>query len=246
MCTNYQQHGHTLQFCRNGLNRNQRTNNNGPQQNLRGPSQNQGNNRGPPPRGQIYQSTEKNDFHHLCGRYHVIRECWSENQGQVCNNCGGPQASNQCSHPDKVSGTPNRPTNPTQSGQENTRGSQNEGNNTLKPSNFYYDDNTNLPGQVTQSPKQMGPSTSQDVRFMNSSTVPVNLEMSANGQGPCLPHANSISYELKSLKEEIMHKAPALAVITRAMRGNAPLEVEEEEEEEENPSGGIPYFLDLE
>ena len=85
-CTNCQQHGHTLQFCRNGPNRNQRTNNNGPQQNLRGPSQNQGNNRGPPPREQTNQSTEKKKFHHLCGRYHVIGQCWSENQGQVCNN----------------------------------------------------------------------------------------------------------------------------------------------------------------
>ena len=191
----------------------------------------------------------KKDFHHLCGRYHVIGQCWSENQGQVCNNCGGPHASNQCRHPDKVSGAPNPPTNTTQPGQDIMRGSQNEGNNTLKPSNFYYDGNTNLPGQggqVTQSPKQMGPSTSQDVRFMDASTIPVNLEMSTNGQGPCPPHANSISYELKGLKEEVVHEALALAVTTRAMRGNAPLEVEEEEEEEENPLGEIPYFSELE
>ena len=52
-------------------------------------------------------------------------------------------------------------------------------------------------------------------------------------------------YELKSLKEKIVHKAPALAVTTRAMRGNAPLEVKEEEEEEEE-MGKIPYFSDLE
>ena len=62
---------------------------------------------------------------------------------------------------------------------------------------------------------------------------------------PCPPHANSISYELEDLKEEVVHKALALAVTTRAMRGNAPLEVEEEEKEE-NPLGEIPYFLDLE
>ena len=155
-CTNCQQHSHMLQFCRNRSNRNQRSNNNGPQQNLRGPSQNQGNNRSPPPRGQTNQSTEKKDFHHLCGRYHVIGQCWSENQGQVCNNYGGPHASNQCRHPDKVSGPPNPPTNPTQPGLEITKGSQNEASNTLKPSNFYYDGNSNLPGpggQITQSPK---------------------------------------------------------------------------------------------
>ena len=69
--------------------------------------------------------------------------------------------------------------------------------------------------------------------------------MSSNGQGQCSPHANSISYELEGLKEEIVHEAPALAVTTRAMRGNAPLEVEKEEEAE-NPLGEIPYFLDFE
>ena len=53
--------------------------------------------------------------------------------------------------------------------------------------------------------------------------------MSTNGQGPCPPHANSITYELKGLKKEFVDEAPVLAVTTRAMRGNAPLEVEEEE-----------------
>ena len=60
-CTQYQQHDHMLQFCKNRPNRNQRTNNNGPQQNPGGPNQNQnqGNNRGPLPRGQTNQNTEK-------------------------------------------------------------------------------------------------------------------------------------------------------------------------------------------
>ena len=51
---------------------------------------------------------------------------------------------------------------------------QNEGTNNLKPFNLYYDENTNIlvqGGQVTQSPRQMGPSTSQDVRFMNASII---------------------------------------------------------------------------
>ena len=79
---------------------------------------------------------------------------------------------------------------------------------------------------------------------MDASTISVNLEMSNNGQGPCLPHINSISYELKGLKEDVVHKAPALAVTTRTMRDNAPLEIKEEEEEK-NPLWETPYFLDL-
>lgn len=60
-CTQCQQHGHTRQFCRNGPNRDQNTN--------------QGNNRGPPPRGQANQNAEKKEFHHFCGRYHVVGQC---------------------------------------------------------------------------------------------------------------------------------------------------------------------------
>ena len=40
-CTQCQQHGHTRQFCRNGPNRDQRMNGNGPQQDQRGQNQNQ-------------------------------------------------------------------------------------------------------------------------------------------------------------------------------------------------------------
>ena len=39
-----------------------------------------------------------------------------------------------------------------------------------------------------------------------------------------------------------MHEAPAIAVTTRVMRGNMPLEIEMEEEEK-NPLGDVPYFL---
>ena len=147
-------------------------NNNGPQQNQKGPNQNQnqGNNRGPPPRGQTNQNTEKKEFHHLCGRYHVVGQCWSKNQGQGCSTYGGPHPSNQYRHPDKINGAPNPPTNTQLQGQDVMRDfhPQNEDTNKLKPSNLYYDGNTNLlvqGGQVTQSPRQMGPSMSQDVRF---------------------------------------------------------------------------------
>ena len=70
-CTECQQHGHTPQFCRNGPNRDKKMNNNGLQQNQRGPNQNEGNNRGPP-RSQHNQNTEKKKFHHFCRMYHIV------------------------------------------------------------------------------------------------------------------------------------------------------------------------------
>ena len=151
---------------------------------------------------------------------------------------------------------PNHPTNNQQPAHDGMKGSrpQNEGTNDLKPSNFYYNSsNTNIPvqgGQVTQPPKLMGPSTSQDVRCMDVSTNPVAFEVSptqvtsTDGQVQCPPHANSISYELRSLEREVVHEAPALAVTTRAMRGNVPIEVEAEEDEE-NPLGDVLYFSEL-
>ena len=58
---------------------------------------------------------------------------------------------------------------------------------------------------MSQPPRQMRPSTSQDVRFIDASTIPVISEVSTNVQGPCPPHANFISYELKGLKEKVVH-----------------------------------------
>ena len=34
------------------------------------------------------------------------------------------------------------------------------------------------------------------------------------------PHTNAITYDLRSLNDGVIHEAPALAVTTRAMRGN--------------------------
>ena len=119
----------------------------GLQQNQRGQNQNQNkkNNQGPPPRRQANQNAEKKECNHFCGRYHVIGQCWSKNQGQVCTNCGGPHPSNQCRHPDKVNAMPT-----------NTQQPQSERSNELKSSNFYYNGNANFPvqgGQVSQPPR---------------------------------------------------------------------------------------------
>ena len=106
-------------------------------------------------------------------------------------------------------------------------------------------------GQVAQPPKDSGSSISQDVRIMDSSTIPVALEVPPtqvafiNGQGRWPPQANSITYELRSLEREVVHEAPALAMTTRIMRSNMSVEVDAEEEEIFF-WGDVPYFLDLE
>ena len=167
---------------------------------------------------------------------------------------------------------PNHVANPEQQAHDNMRGArpQNEIINNLRPPNLYYEHgnarqtfhppaglqtaNGNIPvqrGQVAQPPKEMGPSTCPDVRFMDSSTIPIALEVfptqvaPTDGQGQWPLLANSITYELRSLEGEVVYEAPALAVTTRAMRGNMPIEVEVEEEEE-NSLGDVPYFSDLE
>ena len=39
------------------------------------------------------------------------------------------------------------------------------------------------------------------------------------------PHTNTITYELRSINDEVVHEALALVVTTRAMRENTPLEI---------------------
>ena len=87
-----------------------------------------------------------------------------------------------------------------------------------------------------------GPSNSQDVRFMDDvmeshhdDTLPLQMGIGEE-QGQWPPHTNAITYELRSLDDEVIHEAPILAVTTRAMRGKTPLEVGVEGQEE--------YFLD--
>ena len=87
-------------------------------------------------------------------------------------------------------------------------------------------------------PTDPGPSNSQDVRFMDGvveshhdDVFPLEMEIGEE-QGQWPPHTNAITYELKSLGDEVTHKAPALAVIIRARRGKAPLDVGVEGQEE--------------
>ena len=74
---------------------------------------------------------------------------------------------------------------------------------------------------------------------------PLPLQMEIGEQeGQWLPHTNAITYELKSLGDEVIHEAPALAVTTRARRGKAPLEVGVEGQEEYS-SDEAPNFSEL-
>lgn len=79
-------------------------------------------------------------------------------------------------------------------------------------------------------PINPGPSNSQDVRFVDGVTEPHQDESIAyqmgvgEEQGQWSPHTNVITYELRSLNGEVTHEAPALAVTTRAMRGNVQAE----------------------
>ena len=87
-------------------------------------------------------------------------------------------------------------------------------------------------------PNDPGPSNSQDVKFMDGTVEPQLVEFFVpqappeEEQSQWPPTANVITYELRSLDEETTHEAPALAVTTRAMRGNVQPDDEVEEQEE--------------
>ena len=97
-------------------------------------------------------------------------------------------------------------------------------------------------------PTDPGASNSQDLRFMDNSTIHLASDVlpthvaPTEGQGQWPSQVNLITYELKSLDGEVVHEALALAVTTRAMRDNMPVEIEVEGQEE-NPLGDLPYFL---
>ena len=87
-------------------------------------------------------------------------------------------------------------------------------------------------------PTDPGPSNSQDVRFIDGvvkshyDDTPTFDMRVGEELGQWSPHTNTIIFELKSLGNEVIHEAPALAVTTRAMRRKTPLEVGEEGQEE--------------
>ena len=62
------------------------------------------------------------------------------------------------------------------------------------------------------------------VESHHDDALPLQMKIEEErGQWP--PHTNAIICELKSLEDEGIHEAPALAVTTRARRGKTPLEV---------------------
>ena len=108
-----------------------------------------------------------------------------------------------------------------------------------------HDNRTQVP------PNEPGPSNSQDVKFMDA-TVDTHPDESFFPQPPpgkeqnqWPPNANVITYELRSLDERTTREAPALAVTTRAMRGDLQAK-KEMEVQEEYSSDEAPNLSDLE
>ena len=70
-------------------------------------------------------------------------------------------------------------------------------------------------------------------------TLPLQMGIREE-QGQWPPHSNAITYELRSLDDEVIHKASALAITTRAIREKTPLDVgvdgQEEYSSDEGPS----------
>ena len=87
-------------------------------------------------------------------------------------------------------------------------------------------------------PMDPGPSNSQDVRFVDGvieshydDVVPFQMEIGKE-QGQWPPHTNVMTYELKSLGDEVTHEASTLAVTTRVRRRRTSLEVRVEDQED--------------
>jgi len=75
------------------------------------------------------------------------------------------------------------------------------------------------------------------VESHHDDTLPLQMGIGEE-QGQWPPHTNAITYKLKSLNDQVIHEAPALAVTTRAMRGKTPLEVVEEGQDEYSSDEG--------
>ena len=79
-------------------------------------------------------------------------------------------------------------------------------------------------------PHNPGPLNTQDVRFMEGNAGPQSNEPSTSQSilTECqnqqwFPNANAITYQLRELYDGTIGEEPAMAVTTRAMRGNAPI-----------------------
>ena len=72
-------------------------------------------------------------------------------------------------------------------------------------------------------------------------TLPLQMGIGEK-QGQWPSHTNAITYELRSLDDEVVHEAPALAVTTRTMREKSPLEVGVGDQEEYSSDEGLNLF----
>jgi hypothetical protein len=144
-CTNCGQSGHSSQFCRIETSQGQRGSNyHQPQSPPR-----YGRNRDQNYRQGGYQSgaqgyggpgKPRNEFHQLCGRWHPVGQCWSENQPYRCSNCGGNHPSDHCRQPDKVIPLSGPGGNFEQQARDNMRGQRRpwDNRNDVRPPNLYY------------------------------------------------------------------------------------------------------------
>ena len=88
-------------------------------------------------------------------------------------------------------------------------------------------------------------SYSQDIRFIDGimdaycdDMLPLPMG-TGEKQSQWSPHTNIITYEFRNIDGEVVHEAPALAVTTKAMRENTPLEVGVEGQEEYSSDEGL-------
>ena len=65
----------------------------------------------------------------------------------------------------------------------------------------------------------------------HENALPLKVEIGGE-QGQWSPHTNTITYELKSLENEVSQEAPALAVTTRARKGKTPMKIGVEDQKE--------------
>ena len=79
------------------------------------------------------------------------------------------------------------------------------------------------------------------VESHHDDTLPLQMGIGKE-QSQWPPHTNAITYELRSLGDEVIHEAPVLAISTRAIRAKTPLEAGVEGQEEYSLDEGPNLF----